>query len=216
MPEIPLVVDAGRTHGSAPSRRLRADGKIPAIVYGHGMDPIPVAVDGRALRTALGTAAGTNALLRLEIGETHHLALAREIQRHPVKHTVTHVDFQIVRHDEIVQAEINLTLIGEAIKVARGDGVVDQDLFTIPVKAKPADLPSHLEVSIDDLEIGTFIRVADLTLPEGVTTDLDPETVLVAAHPPKGKTAEEEAADAAEAAAGEAAAAASGGDAADS
>jgi large subunit ribosomal protein L25 len=200
MPEISLVVDAGRPQGSAASRRLRADGKIPAIVYGHGIDPVAVAVDGRALRTALGTAAGTNALLHLEIGGEHHLALAREIQRHPVRHTVTHVDFLVVSRDEIVQADINITLIGEAIAVSRADGTVDQEQFTIAVKAKPADLPSHFEIVIEDLEIGQMVRLSDLDMPAGVTTDLDPETVLVIAHPPRGKTAEETAADAAEAA----------------
>ena len=216
MPEIPLVVDAGRPHGSSASRRLRAGGKIPAIVYGHGIDPISVTVDGRALRTALGTEAGLNALLRLEIDGSHHLALAREIQRHPVRHTVSHVDFLVVSRDEIVSADINVTLVGEATAVARGDGLVDQETFAIPVKAKPADLPSHFEIVIDDLEIGQMVRLSDLTMPDGVTTDLDPETVLVVAHPPRGKTIEEEEAEAAaEAAAAEAAEAeAEGGEAA--
>jgi large subunit ribosomal protein L25 len=209
MPEIPLVVDAGRTHGSAASRRLRAGGRIPAIVYGHGIEPIPVSVDGRALRTALGTEAGTNALLRLEMDGVNHLALAREIQRHPVRHTVTHVDFQVVSRDEIVHADVNLVLVGEAEAVHKGDGMVDQETFTVAVKAKPADLPSHFEISIEGLEIGQTIRLSDLNMPAGVTTDLDPETVLVVAHPPKGPTPEEIAAE--EEAAAEAEAAGTGG-----
>jgi large subunit ribosomal protein L25 len=191
MPEIPLVVESGRGHGTAESRRLRAAGKIPAIVYGHGIDPIAIAVDGRELRTALGHEAGSNALLRLEIGDTHHLALAREIQRHPVRHTVTHIDFLVVSRDEIVSADITLALVGEAVEVARADGTVDQELFALPVKAKPGDLPSHIEIDIAGLSVGDVIRVSELDLPEGVTTELDPETVLVVAHLPKGPTAEE-------------------------
>jgi large subunit ribosomal protein L25 len=192
MAEIPLVVDAGRPHGTAVSRRLRAAGKIPAVVYGHGMEPVSVTVDGRALRTALGSDAGTNALLRLEIGDTHHLALAREIQRHPVRHTVTHVDFQVVNRDQIVSYELTVTLVGEATAVARADGSVDQELFSLQVKAKPGDLPSHLELDIAELAVGDTLRVSDIELPEGITTDADPETLVVVAHAGKGRAGAEE------------------------
>jgi large subunit ribosomal protein L25 len=191
MAEIPLVVDAGRPHGTSDSRRLRAAGKIPAIVYGHGMEPVSVTVDGRALRTALGSEAGTNALLRLEIGETHHLALAREIQRHPVRHTVTHVDFQVVNRDQIVTYELTVALIGEATAVARADGTVDQELFSLQVKAKPGDLPSHLELDISELTVGDSLRVSDIVLPDGVITDADPEILVVGAHPSKRVAVEE-------------------------
>lgn len=202
MPEIPLVVDAGREHGSPASRRLRGEGKIPAVVYGHGIDPISVAVDGRALRTALGTPSGTNALLRLEIDGAHHLALAREIQRHPVRHTVTHVDFQVVNRDEVAHFELPVVLVGEAEEVARGDGSIDQELFSLPVKAKPGDLPPNLEVDISGLSIGDVVRLGDVSLPDGVTTELDPETALAVAHAPRVQEVEVGAA--AEEAAGEA------------
>ncbi len=182
MAEISLVVDAGRTHGPAASRRLRAAGQIPAIIYGHGMEPIAVSVDGRALRSALTTESGTNALLRIEIGDTHHLALAREIQRHPVRHTVTHVDFQIVRRDEIIQSDVSISLVGDTTAIHRADGTIDQELFSLPVKAKPADLPSHLEFDISTLGIGDIVRVSELELPDGVATDVDPDTVVAAVH----------------------------------
>jgi large subunit ribosomal protein L25 len=185
MAEISLVVDVGREHGSPASRRLRSVGKIPGIVYGHGIDPIAVEVDGRALRHALTTEAGTNALLRLEIGKEQHLALARELQRHPVRHTVTHIDFLIVGRDEIVTTEVSITLIGDALAVHRGDGHVEQQLFALTVKAKPADIPTGFEVDISELEIGDAIRVGDLKVPAGVTIDLDPEDVVVAAHAPR-------------------------------
>jgi large subunit ribosomal protein L25 len=185
MPEIALAVDARPDTGSAASRRLRAEGRIPAVVYGHGIEPLSVAVDARALRGALTSDAGTNALLRLELGETEHLVLARDIQRHPVRHTVSHVDFQIVRRDEIVHAEVNVTLTGDAVAVHKGEGTVAQEIFSLEVKAKPADLPSHLELDISELQIGDQLRVSDIVFPEGVATDLDPETILVIAHPPR-------------------------------
>lgn len=191
MAEIPLVVDADRPHGSAASRRLRAGGHIPAIVYGHGIEPIAVAVEGRALRTALSTESGTNALLRLEIGQTHHLALAREIQRHPVRHTVIHVDFQIVRRDEIIQSDVAVSLVGDTTAIHRAEGTVDQELFSLTVKAKPADLPSHLEVDVSSLGIGDVVRVSDIELPEGVSTDVDPEAVIAVAHAQRAALVEE-------------------------
>lgn len=198
MPEIALAVDARLDTGSAASRRLRGAGRIPAVVYGHGAEPLSIDVDARALRNALTSEAGTNALLRLELGSTEHLVLAREIQRHPVRHTVSHVDFQIVRRDEIVHSEVGLTLVGEAEAVNKADGTIGQEFFSVEVKAKPADLPSHVEIDISELQIGDHITVADLKLPAGVAIDLDPETVLVVAHPPRvaaeGAVAEGEAA----------------------
>lgn len=205
MPEIVLEAEIGRPLGSRPARRLRADGKIPAIVYGHGSEPVPVAVAGRDLRIALSGGAGTNALLSLRAGGKTYLTVARELQRHPVRGTVTHIDFQIVRRDEIIGADVPITLVGEAVEVHRGDGLVDQQLFTLPVRAKPADIPSHVEVDISQLTIGAVIRVGDLALEKGVSVDLDAEVPLVTAVPPRVQAveAEEEAAAGAGAPAGE-------------
>jgi large subunit ribosomal protein L25 len=214
MAEITLVAEAGRPHGSPASRRLRRQGKVPAVLYGHGMVPIALAVEARELRNALSTEAGSNALLRVEVGSKHHLALAREIQRHPLRHTITHVDFQVVRRDEVMSAEVPVVLAGEAGAVHRGGGTVEQEMFALPVRAKPGDLPAAIEVSIEDLEIGQAIRVRDLELPKGVALDTDEEALVVAAHAPRAvAVAEEEAAppaegEAAEAGAGPAAASA--------
>src|SRR3982074_1581558 len=97
MAEITLLAEAGRPTGSRPSNRLRSAGRIPGVIYGHGTDPMAISGNGRHLRTALTPQAGLNALLSLQLDGKTHLTLAREIQRHPVRHTVTHVDFQIVR-----------------------------------------------------------------------------------------------------------------------
>jgi len=190
MPEITLHAEVGRPIGSRPARRLRAEGKIPGVVYGHGTDPVPVAVVGRDLRVALSGEAGTNALLNLDTGETTYLALARVLQRHPVKGTVTHIDFQIVRRDEIIAADVSVNLVGDAIEVSHGDGMVDQVLFTIPVNARPADIPTAIDVDVSELVIGGAIRIADLTLPSGVTTDLEDDAVIVSGQPPRLQGAE--------------------------
>lgn len=180
--EISLAAEANRPRGSRHSRRLRAAGRIPAIVYGHGIEPLAVAVDARELRAVLTTEAGFNALLNLSVDSGSHLTLARDIQRDPVRGTVIHVDFQIVRRDEIVSAEVPVVLVGEAEEVHRGDGVVEQQLFSLVVHATPARIPTSIDVDISGLAIGDTVRVGDLALPDGATTDIDPEQAVVVAQ----------------------------------
>ncbi|MDQ6614595.1 MAG: 50S ribosomal protein L25 [Actinomycetota bacterium] len=189
MAEITVVAEAPRPVGSRAAGRLRAAGRVPGVIYGHGRDPLPISVEGRSLRAALTTGAGLNALLALQVGEETHLTLAREIQRDPVRSTVIHVDFLIVRRDEVVQAEVPINLVGEARRVAQGDGLIEQQLNSLTVHATPADIPSYVEVDISEMDIGDTIRVSDIALPAGVTTDLGPEEPVVIAA--RGEVAEE-------------------------
>lgn len=206
MAEITLVAETGRQTGSSESRRLRATGRIPGVVYGHGVQGLSVSVDGRELRHALSGDAGTNQLLQLKIGSETHLALARVLQRHPVRHTVLHVDFQIVSRDEVISADVPIIVIGEAKQVERDQGLVEQQITSLTVKATPSRIPPHLEVDISKLTIGDSIRVGDLSLPGGVATDVSPEEIVVIASISRAAAAlEEEEAAAAEAAAEEAA-----------
>ena len=218
MAEIPIAAEAGRPVGSAQSRRLRSAGKVPAVVYGHGVDPLPVAVDAKDLRAALTTDAGLNALLALKVDGSTHLTMAKVVQRHPVRGTVAHVDFQIVRRDEVVTAEVPIVLVGEATLVHRDDGHVDHQLFNIAVQAVPGRIPNAVEVDVSGLTIGQTIRVAELGLPTGVTTEVDPEAPVVVGQAPQVSEADlvpegeeavaEEGAEAVAEAEGEAAAAA--------
>ena len=192
MAEVALVAEVGRPTGSSATRRLRRDGLIPGIIYGHGTDPVAVAVVAKELRIALSGESGSNTLLSLQAGEQTFLTLAREMQRHPVRGTVTHVDFQIVRRDEVISADVPVTLIGEALEVQHGDGLVDQQLFTLPVRARPADIPTVIEVDVTDLTIGAAIRIADLQLPTGVETDMDVEAAIVVGQAPRVEVVEAE------------------------
>lgn len=181
MAEVQLAAEPRHGTGSSESRRLRGEGKIPAVLYGHGIDAQAVVVDGRELRGALNRESGLNALLSLQVGGTRHLAMARQLQRHPVRGTVSHVDFVIVRRDEIVSIDVPVRLEGEAVEVSRSGGVIDQQLFSLAVQCTPGDIPSHIEVDISGLAVGDAVRVGDLTLPAGVVTEVDPdETVVVA------------------------------------
>lgn len=191
MADIALDAEPRKDQGSSASRRLRSTGRVPGVVYGHGEKPIAVSVDGRALRQAFSTAAGENVLFDLAIGKEKHLAMARDLQRHPVRRTISHVDFLVVNRNEVVTAEVPLTLIGEALAVTRPGGNVEQALFTLHVKARPADIPASIEFDITELELGHSIRVSDLTVPKGVTIELDPETPVVVAIAPRGTVSAE-------------------------
>jgi large subunit ribosomal protein L25 len=167
MADYTLIAEGGRTIGSRPSGRLRLRGRVPAVVYGHGSEPLAISVDGRELRHALSTDAGLNQLLNLEVDGTRHLALARELQR----------------RDEVISAEVPLTLVGEAKEVELVKGLVEQPLLALTIHATPGTIPSAIEIDISHLQIGDQIRVGDLALPPGVTTDVDADETVVLAVP---------------------------------
>lgn len=180
--EIVLTAETGRPTGSAASRRLRAFGMVPAVVYGLDGDPIPIAVGWRELRQALTTEAGLNALINLEVDGDTQLSIVKDMQRDPVRRDVTHVDFLRISRDVEIEVEVPIVLEGEAEKVEREQGNVTHSLFALTVMAKPGSIPNELTVDISDLEVGDTIRVEDLTLPSGVTTDVDPEEPVVTAQ----------------------------------
>jgi len=182
MEDVALLAEAGRVTGSAASRRLRAQGKVPAVLYGHGTEPIALAVDRKELRAALTHEAGLNALITLKVGDARHLAMARQLQRAPVGGSLDHVDFVVVRRDEIVAVEVPVRVVGEAIEVERADGLVEQLLFSLLVHATPANIPPAIEVDVTNLTVGDSVRVSDLSLPEGAQTEMDPEEPVVIAQ----------------------------------
>jgi large subunit ribosomal protein L25 len=206
MAEIILTATPRPPQGTRPARRLRGEGKIPGVVYGLGADPITLTVEWRELRAALITEQGVNAVINLEIDGDRTPTLVKDMQRHPVRRNVLHVDFIRVDLDKTVDVEVTINLEGEAELVTREGGVVDQVLQALLITAKPADIPSGLSVDISGLEIGEAMRVSDITLPEGVTTSVDgDDPVVTASHGiSDAEIAAEEAAEAAEAAEGEA------------
>ena len=205
MAEITLPAHSGRTTGTRPSKRLRAEGKVPATVYGLGGDSVSVSVDWRELRHALTTDAGMNALINLEIdGHATELTIVKEMQRHPIKRNVLHIDFLRVSRDVAIEVDVPIVLEGEAEQVLREGGLVEQALFHLTVRAKPGSIPNELTLDIAGLTIGESLRVADLTLPDGVETDVDPEEAVVIGQVPQTVELPEEA-EAAEGEEGEAA-----------
>lgn len=181
MAEIILQATPRPPQGTRPARRLRAEGKVPGVMYGLGAEPVTLAVEWRELRAALVTEQGLNAVINLEVEGTRVPTLVKDMQRHPVRRNVLHVDFIRVDLDQPVEVEVPLSLEGEAELVSREGGVVDQLLQALLITAKPADIPAGLTIDISELRIGEALRVSDIALPAGVTTTVDLDDPVVTA-----------------------------------
>ncbi len=191
--DITLVAQTGRAQGSAASRRLRREGLVPAVVYGHGLDPLAVAVDHRELMAALATDAGVNAIISLDVeGGDTLTTLAREIKRHPYKSRIDHLDFVQILLTELVEATVGIDFIGEPVGVRESGGIIETINTSVSIEALPAEIPSSIELDISHMDINDTMTVADLAAVAGVTY-LDPEdTPLVSISLPSAVLAEEE------------------------
>lgn len=181
MPTNVLVATTGRETGSAISRRLRAQDNIPAVVYGHGMSPVSVTVVRRDLRIAVSGANGFNTVLSLKVGNDTHVALIKEVQRHPVKRTVSHLDFLVVNPDEKITVHVPVRLYGEAKAVLQAGGLVDPAVDHLDLVTTPNQMPSEVRLDITDLQPGQVIHLSELTLPAGCTAVGDPDMPVVIA-----------------------------------
>jgi large subunit ribosomal protein L25 len=190
MSKITLTATTGRETGSPASRRLRAEGSIPAVVYGHGMTPLSVAIDRRDLRLALSGPSGTNAVVHLTVDGSEKPTIVKELQRHPVKRTVTHVDFLVVSMTEAIDVEVPIVIEGEAKEVLGAGGSVDQVLHSLAISTTPNDLPGSITVDVTDLQPGGVIRVGDLALPAGVVARSDADEAVVVGTGPAGEEPE--------------------------
>ena len=177
--ELVLTADSTRETGTRPSRRLRREGRVPCVVYGMGSDPVSVSVNWRELRQCLKTDAGINAVIELEIEGDRHTSIVKDVQRHPVRRDVIHVDFLRVDPNKVVTVEVPVLITGEAKKVANLQGVVDQQMFRVSVSTRPGSIPNEIELDISELDIGDVITVADLTMPPGVEAISDADATVV-------------------------------------
>lgn len=165
--------------GKGASRRLRRDGATPAVLYGHGTEPVHLALPAQETFLALRT---VNALLEISVeGEKKPvLALAKQVQRHAIRPVIEHVDLLLVKADEKVQVDVPLIIVGEA---ERGS-LLNQDLQSLTVMAPAIDIPTEFEVSVEGLEIGDQILVSDVKLPDGVESMIEGETLIVSVNAP--------------------------------
>lgn len=186
-----LSAHTGRELGSASSRRLRGENKVPAIVYGAGDDPVSVTVDRLEFRRVL-NAAGSNAVITLSIDGAEQLTFVRDLQIHPIKDRVQHIDFLRVDAKQRVTAEVPVVLVGEAVELGREGGIVEQLMGTIFVEAGVTSIPRAIEVDITELTLENSIRISDIELGEGVTTELEPESPIVSGSLSRATVAEDE------------------------
>jgi large subunit ribosomal protein L25 len=191
--EVKLRAETGRATGSRASRRLRREGKIPAVVYGRGIDAIPVAVGERDLHAALHTEAGLNAIINLEVdGGDTYTTLAREVKRHPWRGTISHVDFVRVSLTDTVEAEVAVDFQGTPVGVVAEGGIVETISNSVMVEALATNIPTSIPIDISGLGIGGAVRVEDLPELEGVTYLDDRDTLLVTVSLPAAEVAEAE------------------------
>ncbi len=183
--ELNLKAHARTDKGKGPARRLRMSGKVPAVLYGSDLDAQPLVVDVKDMTHALQTEAGYNVLITLQVdGADGHLAMLREVQRHPVKGNLLHIDFLKVARDVKIHANVPIHLVGESRGVKEG-GAVEHHLWELSIEAFPTDVPPNLEVDISRLAIGDSIRVADIDVPAEVTVLTEPEEMIAAVVEPQ-------------------------------
>ena len=178
---IALQADTGRQLGSAASRRLRREGRIPAVVYGLDADPLSISVDYSEARVALTTDAGLNALLDVAVGDESLVCVVKDIQRHVTRDEVLHIDFLRVDPNAVMEVEVPIVLVGDARAVTDVSGMVDQNLFALAILTKPTDIPNEIEVDISAMTVGDTIRVEDVALPAGMSAVSDAESTIATA-----------------------------------
>ena len=174
MAEVRIRAEQRTEFGKGGARRTRRAGLVPAVIYGHGQPPRHISLPAREIGLALRSDA--NVLLRLDIEGKSELALAKDVQRDPLKQSIDHVDLIVVRRGEKVRIDVPLTLVGE---LSSSDVLVNHDLTSLLVEADATAIPNGVDVDIAGLQVGTTITAGQVTLPEGVTLVTDPDALVV-------------------------------------
>jgi large subunit ribosomal protein L25 len=169
-----LTAEVRTKTGKGASRQARRDGKVPAVLYGHGADPQHLTLPAREFAAVLRNF-GTNAVLTLDVDGTEALALPKAIEVHPIRRTIQHVDLIIVRRGEKVTVEVNVAVEGDA----GPDTLVNQETNTIEVESDAMSIPEGFTVSVEGAVAGTQITAAQVPLPDGVTLISDPELLVI-------------------------------------
>lgn len=172
MAEIKIAAEERTEFGKGAARRIRRNDQVPAVLYGHGVDPVHVTLPGHDLMLAL---KNSNALLTIELGADSHLAIPKQVQRDPLKGFIEHADLLIVRRGEKVTVDVPINVTGEA----GPDTLIVTENTSISLEAEATNIPNEIEVSLEGLEVGAQITAADLVLPEGSTLAVDSDLLIV-------------------------------------
>ena len=192
MPEVKIAAEAREEFGKGAARRTRREGRVPAVLYGHGTETRHLSLPGHDLMRALRT---PNVLLRLEgLKNGSEIALPKAVQRDPVRDIIEHVDLILVRSGEKVTIEVPIRITGEIFP----GGVLNQQLIQISLEAEATHIPQGIDVDVEGMEMGQAVYASDLKLPEGVSLQVEPDTLVL--HVIAQQTAEEAGEETAEAA----------------
>jgi large subunit ribosomal protein L25 len=183
MGEVKLKADVRERTGKGAAHRARVSGRVPAVLYGRGIETTSIEVDRREFLSALSTDAGVNVLLDIELDGKSTLALTRELQRDPVRGTLLHADFVKVDRTTEIEVEVPIHLVGESPGAKEG-GVLEQPLFSVHVRCLPTDVPESVDADISALGIGDSLRVADLIAGRDYAILNDAEAVVASVAAP--------------------------------
>jgi large subunit ribosomal protein L25 len=189
--EQKLKADRRDVTGKGAARKIRAGGKVPAVVYGHGTDPLHLTIDSRDLFHVLHTDAGMNVLVDLRVDGDHFLAMPREVQRDHLRGKFLHVDFLRIARDQKIAVDVPIHVVGESRGVKEG-GVVEHHLWDLHVECFPQDVPASIDADISALGINESLKVADLKFPAAITVLTAAEETVVSVVPPQVLKVEEE------------------------
>jgi large subunit ribosomal protein L25 len=172
--EVRIPAEPRTEFGKGGARRTRRAGKVPAVLYGHGQEPRHLSLPAREIANALRHDA--NALLELQLdGGQAELALAKDVQRDPLKQTIDHIDLILVRRGEKVSVDVPVNIVGESAS----DVLVQLESSTVSVEAEATNIPTELQVDVSELQVGATVTAADLDLPSDVTLAVEPESAVV-------------------------------------
>jgi len=186
MATVNLSATARTESGKGAARKLRSSGQVPAVIYGSAREAASLSINERDLDRLLGTIAAESTVIELGVdGGRPTKTLIREIQRHPFKRQILHVDFQELVAGEKVTVNIPLVLVGIPDAVRLGGGVLDQVLRELEIEVDPSNIPNHIDVDVSALDLGHSLHISDLKLPAGVTVLDDPEMTIVVCSVPR-------------------------------
>ena len=171
--------------GKGVARKLRAAGRVPGVVYGHGREPQSLSLNARELEKLLGSIAAGSTVVELSLGNATTNTLIREVQRHPFKKQILHVDFQELVAGEKVTVEIPLVFVGVPEGVRLSGALLEQILHSIEVLVDPSNIPNHIDVDVTHLAMGHSLHVRDLQLPEGIEVLSDEDATICAVIAPR-------------------------------
>jgi len=183
-----LTAHARTTTGKGAAHKLRADKQVPGVIYGHHREPQSIALDAKELERMLDRVSADTTVFELKIGATVARSLIREVQRHPLRRQILHVDFQELVAGEAVTVDVPIRLVGTPDGVRNQGGTLDQILRFVSVEVDPANIPNHFDLNVDALTLNQSLHISDIALPQGIKLLVEVSATVCVVVPPRTET----------------------------